>query len=362
MKKGFVLIGLVLMTVVLKAQKNIFLEDFKTNKAKWTLFENINKDSATALVTNGQLILDNKQLGLAILLNSISNKKININTDEEVMISGSFTHIAGQKLAGYGMVMGEKLAGNKYNGYCFVIVDTGYYRMYIVKDGKQIKYVDWIANKALKTGNATNVLAIVKKRNQFHFLINGQWLFNINNANVNVNSIGLVATDKQKIAMDNIKIESFTNEADKKGADKLNDLLTILEENNTWYAKSSRPNVDFPTTWLPYLQPTNKNVNLLNGSVKPYYRDNCSYEKPLFDVNVNLYKSLIEKALVKFEKIEKITVLGKVTYWISKNEKFAKGVYIKLNEFSISGTYFIEIEIRNEPDTTKERLEQKKEN
>ena len=96
------------------------------------------------------------------------------------------------------------------------------------------------------------------------------------------------------------------------------------------------------------------------GSGKPYYRDNCSYEKPLFDVNVKLYNSYIEKALVKFDQIEKSTVLGKVTYWISKNEKFAKGVYIKLKEFSISDTYFMEIEIRNEPDVTKEKLEEKK--
>ncbi len=362
MKKGFVMIGLVLMTVVLKAQKNIFLEDFKTNKAKWSLFSNIKMDSATALVTNGQLVLDNKQLGFAVSLNSITNKKININTDEEVIINASFTHVAGQKLAGYGMLLGEKLPGDKYNGYCFLIVDTGYYRMYVAKDGKQIKYVDWIANKAIKTGNATNILTILKKRNQFHFLINGQWLFNIDNANINVNSIGLLATDKQKIALDNIKIESFAKETDKKEADKLNDLLTILEQNNTWFAKSSRANVNFPTTWLPYLQATNTNVNLLVGSAKPFYRDNCSYEKPLFDVNVKLNKGYIEKALVRFEKIEKTTVLGKVTYWISKNEKFAKGVYIKLKEFAISGTYFIEIEIRNEPDVTKERLEQKNDN
>lgn len=362
MKKGFMLIGFVFSAIVLQAQKNMFLEDFKTNKAKWSLFSNISKDSATAVVTNGQLVVDNKQLGLAVSLSSITNKKININTDEEVMVSASFTHMAGQKLAGYGMLLGEKLPGDKYNGYCFVIVDTGYYRMYVVKDGKQIKYVDWIANKAIKTGNATNVLTMVKKRNQFHFLINGQWLFNIDNANVNVNSIGLVATDKQKIALDNIKIESVAKETDKKEADKIKDLLTILEENNTWFAKSSRANVNFPTTWLPYLQATNKNVNLLMGSSKPYYRDNCSYEKPQFDASVKLYTGYIEKALVKFEKIEKTTVLGKVTYWVSKNEKFAKGVYIKLNEYSISGTYFIDIEIRNEPDVTKEKLEQKKEN
>ncbi|MGB3007291.1 MAG: hypothetical protein WBC06_12325 [Chitinophagaceae bacterium] len=362
MKNGFVMIGLVLSAVVLQAQKNIFLEDFKTNKAKWSLFSNITKDSATAVVTNGQLVLDNKQLGFAVSLNSITNKKININTDEEVIVNASFTHVAGQKLAGYGMLLGEKLPGDKYNGYCFLIVDTGYYRMYISKDGKQIKYVDWIANKAIKTGNATNVLTMVKKRNQFHFLINGQWLFDIENAKININSIGLVATDKQKIALDNIKIESFAKETDKKEADKINDLLTILEQNNTWFAKASRANVNFPTTWLPYLQAANQNVNILMGSAKPYYRDNCSYEKPQFDVNVKLYTGYIEKALVKFEKIEKTTVLGKVTYWINKNEKFAKGVYIKLKEFSISGTYFIEIEIRNEPDVTKERLEEKDDN
>ena len=360
MKKGFVMLSLLFSAIVLQAQKNIFLEDFKTNKAKWSLLGTVSKDSATALVTNGQLVLDNKQLGFAVSLNSITNKKININTDEEVIVNVSFTHLAGQKLAGYGMLLGEKLTGDKYNGYCFLIVDTGYYRMYIAKDGKQIKYVDWMADKVINTTNATNILTIVKKRNQFHFLINGQWLFNIDNANINVNSIGLLATDKQKIALDNIKIESFAKETDKKEADKINDLLTILEQNNTWFAKASRANVKFPITWLPFLQAANKNVNLLMGSGKPYYRDNCSYEKPLFDVTVKLYNSYIEKALVKFDKIEKTTVLGKVTYWISKNEKFAKGVYIKLKEFSISDTYFMEIEIRNEPDVTKEKLEEKK--
>ncbi len=361
MKNGFIIIGLLFSAIVLQAQKNIFLEDFKTNKAKWSLLGTINKDSATAIVTNGQLVLDNKQLGFAVSLNSITNKKININTDEEVIVHASFTHLAGQKLAGYGMLLGEKLPGDKYNGYCFLMVDTGYYRMYIAKDGKQIKYVDWTADKAIKTTNATNILTIVKKRNQFHFLINGQWLFNIDNANINVNSIGLLATDKQKIGLDNIKIESFTKETDKKDADKINDLITILEQNNNWFAKASRTNVNFPTTWLPYLQTANKNVNLLIGSGKPYYRDNCSYEKPLLDVNVKLYKGYIEKALVKFEKIEKTTVLGKVTYWINKNEKFAKGVYIKVKEFYISDTHFMEIEIRNEPDVTKQQLEEKKE-
>jgi hypothetical protein len=298
MKKILILIGFLLAANFIRAQKNLFAEDFKNNKAKWSLFSSIKKDSATAAVTNGALVMDNKQLGFAVILNSIANKKININTDEEVRISASFTHVGGQNLAGYGLLIGEKLPDNKFNGYCFLLADTGYYRMYVAKDGKQLKYVNWTPNKAINTNNGTNVLTVVKKRNQFHFLINGQWLFNIDNANITVNSIGMMATDKQKIAFDNIKVESFAKETDKKDADKINDLLNILEENNTWFTKASKLNVNFPTTWLPFLQAENKNVNLLIGSSKPYYNDNCSYEKSVSEIKAKLYTSYIEKALV----------------------------------------------------------------
>jgi hypothetical protein len=89
--------GLIFIANVLKAQKNLFEENFKTNKAKWSLLGKISKDSATVAITNEQLVLDNKQLGFAISLNTITNKKININTDEEVTINASFTHLAGQK-------------------------------------------------------------------------------------------------------------------------------------------------------------------------------------------------------------------------------------------------------------------------
>ncbi len=352
--------GFVLANNVTNAQKNLFAENFKNNKAKWALFSDIKEDSATASVVNGALVLDNKQLGFAVALNSITNKKININTDEEVRISASFTHVAGKNLTGFGLLLGEKLPDNKYNGYCFLISDTGYYRLYVTKDSKQSKYVDWTPNKAININNATNILTVVKKRNQFHFLINGQWLFFIKDAKININSIGILATDKQKIIFDNIKIESFTKETDKNDSEKINDLQTILEQNNTWFEKASKPNVSFPPTWLPFLQAENRNENLLIGSTKPYYYDNCSHQKPEFDVKEKLYKSYIEKALVKFEKIEKTTVLGKVTYWLSKNATYSDGVYIRLEEFAISDNYFIKIEIKNDPEATKESLEKKR--
>jgi uncharacterized HAD superfamily protein len=111
---------------------------------------------------------------------------------------------------------------------------------------------------------------------------------------------------------------------------------------------------------LPFLQESNKNVNVLFGSYQPYYEDNCSYEKTISEQKAKQYKNYIEKAMLKFEKVERATPLGKETYWLNKNEKYASGVYIMLEEFALSDNYFIKIRVRNDKDMTRERIEKMK--
>lgn len=361
MKKVNLSFLIILLGLNLSAQKNIFEETFKNNKNKWALFSSVNKDSATFNVLQGQLVIESKQQGPSSSLTLINNKKININTDEEVTISAALKHISGTNLSAYGILFGEMLPNNKFNGFEFSISDNGYYKLYATKNDKNLKYKGWTPTEAIKKDNAENILTIVKKRNQFHFLINNQWLFYINNDNSIINSIGLVNTGKQKIAYDNIKIESFVKITDKKEQDKINDLTTIVQQSQNEFINAYAGKYDQfggLVTWLPYMNEGNKNDNVLYTPMK--YYDNWSYEKTEAETRVKQYTKYIEKVLVQFEKIEKPNVLGKKTFWLSKNPKHIEGTYILLDEFSLSDNYHIKFVVAVDKNITKEEIEKMK--
>lgn len=361
MKKVNLSFLIILLGLNLSAQKNIFEETFKNTKNKWALFSSVNKDSATLNVLQGQLVIESKQKGPSSSLIKISNKKININTDEEVTISVALKHISGTNLSAYGILFGEKLANDKFNGFEFSITDNGYYKLYATKNEKNLKYKGWTPTEAIKKDNAENILTIVKKRNQFHFLINSQWLFYIDNDNSIINSIGVVNTGNQKIAFANIKIESFIKITDKKEQDKINDLTTIVQQSQNLFINAYSGKADQLVTWLPYMNEENKNVNILfNSYPVPVYQDNWSYEKAEAETRVKQYTKYIEKVLGQFEKIEKPNVLGKKTFWLSKNSNYAEGTYILLDEFSISDNYHVKFVVANDKTKTKEEIEKMK--
>lgn len=351
------------LNLLLYGQKNEFVEQFKNNKNKWALNAAVKKDSAIATIEKEQFVVDNKQEKMTLIGIKLPNKKININVDEEVTVSANLTHIGGEVNKAYSLLIGDVVSDSKFSGYVFCIAANGNYTMYISTAAGYSTYVKWTKSNLIKQGNATNTITIVKKRNQFHFLINGQWIFNIANANIPVNGIGMTISGKQKVGLDDIKIESFTKITNKKEQDKINDITTILTQCDSGFAKAANlKSGDYKlVTWLPYINEGNKNETILFGTYNSgSYEDNWSYPKPEADNRVKQYISMIEKAMGKFEKVERPNVLGKKTYWLNRNPKFSQATYILLDEFEISGTYFLKFVVKNDKDMTKEKIEQMK--
>ncbi len=361
MKKIILFVSIILVGLSLTAQKNVFEENFKNNKSKWSLSATTTKDSATLSVVKQQLVIDNKQQGVAVSYNTISNKKINITTDEEVTMSVALKHVDGTNLSSYGFLFGEKLPNNIFNGFEFSITDNGYYKLYATDNGKSLKYRGWTLLEGIKKDNAENILTIIKKRNQFHFLINGQWLLNIAETKININSIGVLIAGKQKVAFSAIKIESFTKITDKKEQDKINDLTTIVQQSQNQFINAyALKNSDHKkVTWLPYMNEENKNETIIfqRGYLEAIYEDNWSYEKTVAEARVKQYIKYIEKVFGQFEKIEKPNVLGKKTFWLSKNPKYAVGTYILLDEYSLSDNYYVKFVVATDKNKTKEEIE-----
>ena len=316
-KKQLLTICALCLNILSYGQKNEFIEQFKNNKNKWALNAVVKKDSAVAKIEKEQLVVECKQEKSVPIGIKFPTKKININTDEEVTISANLTHISGENNKAYSLVIGDNLSDSKFTGYVFCIADNGFYTMYTVTAAGVSTYVKWTRTNLLKQGNATNTLTVVKKRNQFHFLINGQWIFHISNANIPVNGIGMTISGKQKVSIDDIKIESFTKITNKKEQDKINDITTILTQCDSGFAKAAnlKSGAYQQVTWLPYINESNKNETILFGTYNSgSYEDNWSYPKPEYDKRVKQYISIIEKAMVKFEKVERPNVLGKKTY------------------------------------------------
>jgi hypothetical protein len=364
MKKIKLSFAIILLGLSLYAQKNIFEENFKSNNNKWALLSNIKKDSATLTIAKNQLIIDGKQQGATVALIDMPNKKIDILKDEEVTITTTVTHLGGNNLKNYGLLIGEKIAEDNFNGYGFTIVDTGYYRIFFSYKGKQTVIKDYTICNALKINNATNKLTIVKKRNQFHFLINDQWVYYFTIYDLNVKNIGVINNSVQKVAFSTIKIESFVKINDKNEQDKINDLTTIVQQSQNQFINAyALKNYDQKKiTWLPYMNEDNKNETILfqRGYTDGIYEDTWSYDKITADARLKQYVKYIEKVFGQFEKIEKPNVLGKKTFWLSKNPKFAAGTYILLDEYSLSDNYYIKFAVATDRNITKEEIEKMK--
>jgi hypothetical protein len=363
MKKNILSALLIFTLISVSAQKNIFEETFKNNKNKWILSSKITKDSATLLVAKSELIIDNKQQAESKTLINIPNNKINLLNDEEFTISIDAAHLNGNNRTIYGLLFGETLQDEKFNGYGFFLVDTGYYKINFVYNGKVTTKKDYTASSAIKINNAQNKITVIKKRNILYFLINHQLVHHFTIYDAKISSVGALATNKQKVAFSNLKIESFAKEKDKKEQDKINDLTTIVNQsqNNFINAYELNNNEHIKNTWLPFINEQNKNQNILfSGYPNCKYEDNWSYDKLMADAKFKEYSKYIEKVLGQFEKIEKPTVLGKKTYWTSKNPKHTLGTYILIDEYDIDKNYFIKLVVCADKEMTKENIEKMK--
>lgn len=138
----------------------------------------------------------------------LTYKTIDINQSNNFKIETTINKVSGVQNYGYGLIWGRKDSDNQYE---FLISGNGYYKIMMRSSGSDTDLKKWTLTDVIYDGYGTdNKLTIVKKGNNIDFYINDNHVFSDQFRAFMGDKIGWVIYSKQKIGVDNLKVDYLT--------------------------------------------------------------------------------------------------------------------------------------------------------
>lgn len=129
---------------------------------------------------------------------------------------------------GYGIVFG---GSDPENYYAFTVSSEGYFKVYGFEDGKYKNYGNWRPSSTINIKGEDNVLRIEKRDGLFHYLINGEEVFDTAILPLKGNNIGFIMNKAMKAEVDYVRFTQEERKLESGGGDtKLYDSKHVLNE------------------------------------------------------------------------------------------------------------------------------------
>lgn len=180
----------------------VYKENFNRNKSEWEAnYEN----------SKSKINVDN-QLELSVTSDNTTSRfnYIPLNQDSDYSIESIVQKRNGQDNNGYGLLFGFKDWDNYYQ---FLISGNGSYMISSKFEGIRLDIAKWTSSDNINTGNARNLLKVIKIDDIFIFSINGQIVKREESSNLRGNNFGMLVGGKGDYILENITLREFvTNE------------------------------------------------------------------------------------------------------------------------------------------------------
>ena len=179
-------------------------EGFNNNTNSWALSTTADADLS---VSEGNYNFDHKRTKEGWS----TSKQVKIDTDRDFQIESNVLKISGVYNNGFGISFGRKDSDNEY---VYNISSNGYYKIFKQQDKKYTAIKAWTKTSSVKQGNnAYNKFKVVKENNNLKFYINEVYLYSTPFEGFKGDRIGFVVYNKQKIAIDYLKVSYLKKSA-----------------------------------------------------------------------------------------------------------------------------------------------------
>ncbi|MCH3885144.1 caspase family protein [Tenacibaculum aquimarinum] len=176
-------------------------ETFSSNSNKWTISNN---EFVTYDINSGKYYLEHKKEkgGYSSTINNV------IDETKDFEFETKIDKISGVTNYSYGIMWGKKSDSS----FRFYITSNGYYKFVRNVKGKEEKIINWKTTSFInKKNGASNIIKIKKQNNRYLFYINGNYINESDFEPFYGNHIGFILFNKQKIAIDYLKVKQNKN-------------------------------------------------------------------------------------------------------------------------------------------------------
>lgn len=174
-----------------------FSDQFNNNTNAW---DQTNDDKIGYNIRNGKYYLEHKRTSKGYS----TYDDVYVDTNKDFEIETKLDKISGVTNYSYGLMWG-KSGGNSFR---FYISSGGYYKIVRNVDSKEQIIKKWTKSSYLKTGNGkSNTLKVKKENDKYKFYANGYYLTESDYEPFYGSDMGFVLFNKQKIAVDYLRIK-----------------------------------------------------------------------------------------------------------------------------------------------------------
>ncbi|MDC1305809.1 trypsin-like peptidase domain-containing protein [Saprospiraceae bacterium] len=178
----------------------VYNENFTRNQDKW---------EANFEGSKSQINEDNQLEFLVTSENTTSRfNYISLNQNSDYSIESIVQKKNGKDNNGYGLLFGFKDWDNYYQ---FLISGNGSYMISRKFEGIKMDIAEWTSSDNINTGNARNLLKIIKIDDTFIFSINGQVVQRDESSSLRGNNFGMLVGGKGDYILENIAIKEFVS-------------------------------------------------------------------------------------------------------------------------------------------------------
>lgn len=200
--KALFLVLFCFQTIIAQNSTEIFSDNFNSNINNW--YEG-SDNKRTFSVRDGFYYFEHKQLQGSWL----TTQNITIDTKRDYKIEAAIKKISGVKNSGYGLDWGTD---NDY--YEFLITSQGYFSLYNYNKSTNqfVALKDWeYTSYTNNSEEASNLLSISKIGNTTNFYVNNKLIYTATLKPIDVNRVGFVVNQNQKIGIDNINVSYLSD-------------------------------------------------------------------------------------------------------------------------------------------------------
>jgi hypothetical protein len=208
-----------------------YSDQFTSNAKNW---DTSGDDKVDYKIRNGKYYLEHKRTTKGYS----TYNDVYVDTSRDFEIETKLDKISGVTNYAYGLMWGKK-GGNSFR---FYISSGGYYKIARNVDSKEQVIKKWTKTSYVNTGNGkSNTLKVKKESDQYKFYINGSYISQIDYEPFYGEDMGFVLFNKQKIAVDYLRVKYLKNN----NTIVTNKVLQIpLRDNfssntNAWYLSST---------------------------------------------------------------------------------------------------------------------------
>ena len=184
-------------TITTAGETVVLSEDYGNNARKW--FEKADSFYSMKIV-NGKYVLDIMNGGTYA-----TYIPVDLKNSADFSVSINSTHLDGVTNNGFGLCFGGE---NMRNLFAFSISADGHYNLRKYESGSYTDLIKWKASDAIKKENNNDNVVTLKKQNlKWKFYINNQLADSLDALPFMGYEFGMLVSDKQKIAFDNLVIK-----------------------------------------------------------------------------------------------------------------------------------------------------------